>query len=153
MKIMTIEPFTIIGISVRTINHEETAAKDIGGLWNKFITEGIASKIPNKIEESIFSIYTNYESDHTKPYDTILGCKVSSLDEIPEGMVGQAFEGGNYTQFIAKGNLTQGVVYNTWNEIWNQDLNREFTADFEVYGEKAMNPEDAEVDIFVAIKN
>ena len=152
MKNRTIEPFIIIGISVRTINHEDTAAKDIGALWNTFMTEGIGSQIPNKIDESIFAVYTNYESNHTKPYDTILGCKVSSLKEIPEGMVGQAFEGGNYTQFIANGNLNQGVVYNTWNEIWGQDLNREFTADFEVYGSKAMNPEEAEVDIFVATK-
>ena len=60
------------------------------------MSEGIAEKIPNKIDQSILSIYTNYEGDHTQPYDTILGCKVSSLQEIPEGMVGQSFNGGTY---------------------------------------------------------
>jgi predicted transcriptional regulator YdeE len=32
------------------------------------------------------------------------------------------------------------------------DLDRSYTADFEIYGEKAQNPENAEVDIFIAVK-
>ena len=53
---------------------------------------------------------------------------------------------------MSKGDLTKGAVYETWSKIWNADLDRTFTADFEVYGEKAQNPTDAEVEIFVAIK-
>jgi hypothetical protein len=58
------------------------------------MSEGIANQIPNKVDASIFSIYTNYEEDHTQPYDTILDCKVDSLDHIPKGIVGQSFYGG-----------------------------------------------------------
>ena len=32
------------------------------------------------------------------------------------------------------------------------DLDRSYTADFEIYDEKAQNPENAEVDIFIAVK-
>jgi predicted transcriptional regulator YdeE len=32
------------------------------------------------------------------------------------------------------------------------DLGRTFTADFEIYGEKAQDPSDAEVDILIAVK-
>ncbi|MFK7814251.1 MAG: GyrI-like domain-containing protein [Maribacter sp.] len=152
MQTQKIKPFQIIGISIRTSNENSQAASDIGSLWAKFMTENVLQKVPNKISDDIFSIYTNYESDHTKPYDTILGCKVSSLDVIPEGMVGQSFEGGTFAKFISKGDLAKGVVYNTWTEIWNTDLDRLYTADFEVYGKNAQNPSDAEVDIFVAIK-
>lgn len=67
-------------------------------------------------------------------------------------MVGLEFKGGNYVKFVSKGSLRNGVVYQTWDEIWKKDLNRDYTADFEVYGEKAQNPENAEVDIFVAVK-
>ena len=151
MKKVTIAPFNVIGIAVRTTNENGQSGEDIGQLWGKFMSEGIAAQIPNKMDESVFSIYTNYESDHTKPYDTILGCKVSSLDEIPEGMVGQAFEGGTYGKFVSKGDLTKGVVFGTWTEIWKQDLDRVFTADFEVYGERAQNPTDAEVDVLIAL--
>jgi predicted transcriptional regulator YdeE len=128
------------------------SAKDIGELWERFMSENILEKIPNKIDFSIFSIYTNYEGDHTKPYDTLIGCKVSTLDEIPNGMIGQAFEESNYAKFISKGDLTQGLIYGAWLDIWKVDLDRTFSGDFEIYGEKAQNPTDAEVEIFVAIK-
>jgi predicted transcriptional regulator YdeE len=147
-----IEPFKVIGISARTTNENGQASQDIPALWNKFMTEGIAEQIPNKIDNSIYCIYTDYEKDHTKPYTTILGCRVSSLDNIPNEMVGKAFEEANYTKHIAKGNILQGMVFGEWTKIWNSDLDRTFTADFEVYGEKAQNPENAEVDIFVAAK-
>ena len=71
-------PFQIIGISVRTTNQNGQAASDIGSLWKNFLPQGIAQKIFAKLSEEIFSVYLNYEHDYTKPYDTILGCKVSS---------------------------------------------------------------------------
>ena len=136
MEKVTIEAFTVIGISVRTTNENGQSAKDIGGLWNKFMTEGILNKIPNKIDDTVYSIYTAYEGDHTKPYTTILGCKVENVDTIPNGMVAKTFKGGNYTKFVSKGDLTKGVVYETWLKIWNSDLDRTYTADFEDYGNK-----------------
>lgn len=152
MKTIQQEAFKIIGITVRTTNENGQAGTDIVALWNKFMTEGIVDKIPNKIDATVYSIYTEYESDHTKPYTTILGCKVTNTNKVPEGMVAMEFKGGNYTKFTAKGDLTQGVVFNEWTKIWEMDLDRRYTADFEVYGEKAQNPTDAEVAIFIAIK-
>lgn len=152
METVKKEGFKIIGIKVRTTNQNKQAAIDIPQLWGKFMSENIQEKIPNKVSSSIFSIYTNYQKDHTEPYDTILGCEVSILTTIPKGMVGQEFTKGTYAKFTANGNLAQGVVYNSWVAIWNKDLDRTFTADFEVYGEKAQNPADAEVEIFVAVK-
>jgi len=153
MDKVTVKAFKIIGISVRTTNENGQSAKDIGELWNTFMSEGILDKIPNKVDNTIYSIYTEYESDHTKPYTTILGCKVERIDAIPDGLIAKIFEGGNYTRFISKGDLTKGAVYEEWTKIWNSDLNRKYSADFEVYGEKAQNPTDAEVEIFVAIKD
>ena len=97
-------------------------------------------------------MYTEYEKDHTKPYTTLLGCKVESLENIPTGMIGKTVEGGNYIKQTVKGNLMQGVIANAWIKIWNANFSRLYTADFEVYGEKAQNPENAEVDIFIAVK-
>lgn len=153
MQTQKIAPFQVIGISIRTSNENNQTASDIGSLWERFMTESILQKIPNKTSDDILSIYTNYQSDHTKPYDTILGCKVSSLDVIPDEMVVQSFEGGTFAKFVSRGDVTKGAIYNTWVEIWNTDLNRLYTADFEVYGEKAKNPSDAEVDIFVAVES
>lgn len=150
MNKVKIEPFMIIGISVRTTNENNQAAKDIGDLWEKFMSENVLEAIPNKIDNTVYSIYTDYESDHTKPYTTILGCKVSNLHTVPGGMIGKSFDGGNYVKLSAKGDLMKGLIINKWVEIWNMDLDRAFTADFEVFGEKAQNPNDAEIDFLIA---
>ncbi|MTI31998.1 GyrI-like domain-containing protein [Xanthovirga aplysinae] len=153
MEHVKIEPFKIIGISVRTSNQNEQAEKDIGKLWEKFMTEEIINKIPNKTDKTIYSIYTDYEGDYTQPYSTLIGCKVENLDMIPKGMIGKAFDGGNYVKFSPKGDLTKGLIINEWSKIWKLDIDRVYSADFEVYGEKAQNPVNAEVDIFVATKH
>lgn len=152
MNSTTIQKFYIVGISVRTTNENAQATQDIPALWNRFMTEEIARQIPNKIDDVVYCVYTDYEKDYTKPYTTILGCKVDNLDNIPPGMVGKSIGEGMYTQYTAKGNMLQGSVFNAWTKIWNSDLNRAYTADFEVYDERTHNPENAEVDIYIAVK-
>lgn len=152
MSTQTINPFYVIGISVRTTNEHGQAAQDIPALWQRFLGENIASKIGNKVSEDIYCLYTDYEKDHTRPYTTLLGYHVSNLDHIPVGLVGKSVDEANYAKFVAKGNLQQGAVFNAWTEIWNSDIPRAFSTDFEVYGTRAQNPEEAEVDIFIGLK-
>jgi predicted transcriptional regulator YdeE len=144
--------FYIIGISVKTSNANNQAATDIGDLWQKFIGEKIASKIPNKIDDTVYSVYCRYESDYTAPYTTLLGCKVNSIENIPDGFDCIEIADGNYEHFLSTGNLMEGAVYKTWVDIWNTDLPRAYTTDFEVYGEKSADPSNASVDIFIALK-
>lgn len=146
-------PFYVIGIAVRTTNENMQAATDIPALWNTFMTEGIAGKIPNKTGEELYCVYTEYELDYTKPYTTVLGCAVQDLSEIPEGMKGIEIAGGDYRQFTATGNMNDHIVYNEWVKIWDSGISRAYTTDFEVYGEKAQDPENAEVPIYIALKN
>ena len=153
MQTVKIKPFNIIGISIRTTNENGQASQEIAELWQKFMSETIVSKIPNKMGNDVYSLYTEYESDHTKPYTTILGCKVGNLDNIPDGMVGSSFKGGNYIKTSAKGDLMQGLIVNHWSKIFEMGLDRIYSADFEVFGEKAQNPSDAEVDFYVSIKS
>lgn len=148
----TVQTFHIIGISVRTTNENRQSATDIGALWQRFMGDGIMTNIPSKTDESIICVYTDYEKDHTAPYTTLLGCKVESLDHIPEGMVGKTIHSGAYEQFTAVGNAMEGAVYKEWVNIWNSDLNRAYTADFEVYGTESFDPENGKVPIFIAVK-
>ena len=148
---MKVESFCVVGIAVRTTNEHEKMAVDITALWSRFFEEEIPSKIPGKQDSSIYSVYTDYEGDDSKPYTVVLGCRVDNLDKVPEGMRGIEVDGGEFSLFKAKGNLQEGAVYQAWQEIWKADLKRTYKADFELYGEKAMNPEDAEVDIFIGV--
>jgi predicted transcriptional regulator YdeE len=152
MEKLKIEPFKVIGISVRTTNENNQATKEIAELWGKFMGEKVLGAIPNKIDSTVYSIYTDYESDHTKPYTAILGCKVKNLNSIPDGMIGKSFDGGNYVKLSAKGDLMKGLIVNKWSEIWGMDLERVFTADLEVFGEKAQNSANAEIDFLIAVK-
>lgn len=146
-----IETFYVVGIAVRTTNENERSGQDIPQLWNQFFTEGIADKIPGKVDDTMYCVYTDYEKDHTQPYTTVLGYKVENLDTVPHGLTGIKIEKGNYKKFIAKGDPFTGAVLNEWKKIWNSGIERSYSADFEVYDEKARRAENSEVDIFIAI--
>jgi predicted transcriptional regulator YdeE len=152
MQNVIIEPFNLIGISVKTTNESGQAVNDIPKLWEKFMSENKISNIPGKVNDVVYSLYTEYEHDHTGPYTAMLGCKVENLDNIPDGMIGKSFNGGSYLKLTTKGDLTSGLIVNEWMKIWEMDIDRAYTADFEIYDERSANPANAEVDILVAIK-
>lgn len=149
-----LDRFHIIGISMRTSNTGNSAAEDIGQLWQKFYTENLIERIPNQVSDDIYSIYTDYETDYRGSYTTIIGMKVSTLKDIPEGLEGRSVDGGTYQIFHAKGKMPQAIV-ETWQHIWKVDksLERSYTADFEIYGPKSQDPNGPEVDIYVAIES
>lgn len=145
------EDLKIIGIAVETTNENNQAMQDIGAMWDRFMGEKISSKIPNSLGHEIYSLYFDYESDHTGKYTNMIGLRVSSLDKIPEGLIGKRFSPHKMQKFTAKGKIPMSI-YQTWQQIWaDKDLNRAFVCDYEILGEKAhgANPE---VDIFISVK-
>ena len=111
-------------------------------------------RIPNKQSNEIYAIYTDYKSDFTDEYTTIIGVPVSSLNDIPEGLIGREFEAQNFQTFTAKGKMPDAVVA-TWMDIWKRDkeLNRSYTYDLEIYGERSQDKNNPEVDIYIAVKS
>lgn len=148
----TLKSFSVIGITVRTSNAEGKAAVDIPGLWDKFWKSDVATQLPERLNNDIYSIYTEYDGDYTRPYTTLIGYRVQNLDHVPEGFTGIVIREGTYLKHTAKGKLSDGIVFNAWTEIWNSSITRAYTADFEVYGERSKNQNDAEVDIFLAVR-
>ncbi len=135
--------FQIIGISIRTTNENQQAAADIPVLWDKFMWQGIADQIPNKTDNAVYCVYTDYEKDYTAPYTVILGCRVSSLEQIPQGLTSKSFEEETYKKYVAASPQT---VIDEWIKIWNSDQKRTYKADFEVYTDKS------EVEIFIGVE-
>jgi len=152
METKQTDAFKIIGISVVTSNADGQAARDIPALWNRFFAENISAKIQDKLSEDLYCIYTDYVKDHTEPYTTILGYRVSNLDRVPEGLTGKVIDAGRYTSFMAKGKISEGIVFNAWLKIWDTPIDRAYTADFEIYGAKSQDPENAEVEIMIAVR-
>ena len=141
----------IIGVSIRTTNKNGQAYADLGQLWSKFFEN--SERIPNKLSNDIYAIYTDYETDYTGKYTAIVGYEVASFELIPDGFVGKEIGGGTYIKFIAKGEMPNAIAQ-TWQEIWEkeEELNRRYTTDFEVHTEHSQKGKDSEVEIFIAIK-
>ena len=151
IKSTTRSSFHVIGIKVKTSN--EKAMLDIPQLWNQFFSENTQNQIPNKKFEDIFAIYTDYEGDYTQPYSYVLGCSVTSLEEIPDGMIGMSIPTTNYDIYTAKGKMPDSIA-ETWKTIWKKDNDskRAYRTDFEIYGQRYGDLENSEVQIYIGIK-
>jgi len=157
-KVTKQESFTVVGISARTTNAKEmTADGVIGKYWGRLFQDGLIAKIPNKADENIVAVYTDYASDHSGEYTYVLGARVKSASEIPEGMVAKTIPTGKYVVFTSE----QGPAYQTVPQLW-QKINslpktapggdRAYKADFEVYDERARDPQNTVVEVYVGVK-
>lgn len=157
-KIVQESPFTVIGISARTTNAKEMSGQGvIGKQWNRVMKENLLSKIPNRADSSIIAVYTDYESDANGAYTFILGAKASSTEKIPSGMVAVKIPAGKYALFISDRGPVNEVVPQTWGRIWSAPKStlggvRAYKADYELYGPRAADPQNAEVEIYVGVK-
>ncbi len=141
----------VIGIECRTSNAPENGPQDIPRLWGRFYGEDIINKIPNKASNEVIALYCDYEGDYTQPYSIVIGCPVTSLNNIPEGMVAKTIPAGSYAVFRAIGEYPTSLI-ETWGNIWQTELKRTYTGDYEFYGEKFSSGSPQEVEIYIAIE-
>ena len=148
-----VEPFKIMGIQIHTSNQDGQSAKDMGELWGRFYGENVISQIKDPAGREVYVIYTDYESDYRGKYTAIIGLKVDTIENTPDGLVGWELKGGSYTKIIVRG-LMPDAIMNTWKKIWSADkeLQRKYTADFEVYGPEFQNGSESEIEIYIAAK-
>ena len=143
--------FIIAGISVRTINRDNRSQRDISELWGRLLMNNVVQSIPNKVSDDIYCMYTDYESDFTGEYTTILGCQVSSIEGISDEYTIKEVPTSNYYKFISEGRIPETIA-KTWDFIWQSNIKRKYEADFEVYGKSAENPENAIVATYLSIE-
>jgi predicted transcriptional regulator YdeE len=146
----TLDTFFIIGLAVRTTNAAQQSQKDISELWQTFFSKNAIAQIPNKTNNDIYCVYTNYESDANGFYTTLLGCKVATLQIIPQGFAGITINGATYQVYKSVGKLPDSVLA-TWNHIWQTPIARNYVADFDLYSDNAQDPNYTEVMTFVSI--
>jgi len=153
-----LDGFTVIGIKTRTTNAKEmTPDGNIGKLWQRLFAEGILDKIPNKADTNIIAVYTDYASDHDGEYTFVVGAKVSTDAQVPDGMVAVKIPAGRYAMFTSDKGPVEQIAAKTWDRIWripksDPGGDRAYKADFELYDQRSMDPQNAQVDIYVGIK-
>lgn len=152
------ESFTVVGIAGRTTNTKEmTADGIIGKYWGRLMQAELLAKIPNKADGNIVAVYTDYASDHNGDYLFVLGARVKSVGEVPTGMVAKTVPAGKYAVFTSERGPGYEVVPRLWERINGLPKtavggDRLYRADYEVYDERARDPQASVVDVYVGIK-
>lgn len=125
----------IVGIEIRTTFKNGKHFKDIPELWENTMKNNYLNTIPNRIDDSIYCIYHNYETEDQGEYSVLLGVSVKNGDQIPKNYVSLSITPGNYKVYYAKTQdpkETQGI----WENIWQQsksEYKRAFKTDFDHY--------------------
>lgn len=156
--VTNIDGFTVIGISVRTNNAREMTADGlIGKQWSRLFKDEILKKIPDKSDWNIIAVYTDYASDHNGDYTFVLGAKVKAGVEAPAGMTAVKILPGKYAVFTSSTGPAPKVVPETWQRINTLPKSavggdRLYKTDFEVYDQRAADPQNSQVDVYIGIR-
>lgn len=135
-----IDSFTVVGLSTRANNTDEKSTNDIRKLRMEFLLSNMGDEVQNRISDDIYCVYTDFAGGAYDDYTIILGYKVANTNGI--NGIGSKYrsvevEGGKYYKYIAEGEVPQ-CVFETWRYIWDSDIKRRFTTDFDVFGEHAV---------------
>lgn len=149
-EIVELEERVVTGIKIKTTNKDGKSVQDIGITWQKLFADGIYEKIPNKVNGKTIGLYTEYEGDYTKPYTFIAGAEVSQEVQIGGELGSIIIPKGKYAKFIIIGDV-QNSVGQAWQEIWNMDLKRKYTCDFEEYQNNLSDMQKQEIHIYIAL--
>ena len=154
-KITSIHGFHILGLQIRTTNAQEMSPQGkIPSLWQRFNQEQIFAKIPSKLDQAVYAVYHNYESDATGPYSLTLGVKVGPDVNILDGLEMIHIPEQKYVQYTSQKGAMPSIVIDCWQSIWQQttsgQIQRKFTYDFELYDHRSSDLAAAQVDVFIA---
>lgn len=149
-EIVELEEKVVAGIKIKTTNQNGKAMQDIGTTWQKLFAEGIYERLPNKVNGKTIGLYTEYEGDFTKPYAFIAGAEVSQEFVGDEKVAIKIIPNGKYAKFVIIGDVKSSVGQ-AWQEIWNMDLKRKYTCDFEEYQNNSEDMQKQEIHIYIAI--
>lgn len=143
-EIVTLKEKIVVGVSATTSNNDPKTGEIIGGLWEKLYQGGVNAAIKNKVNEYAIGLYSDYENDK---YCVMAGNEVSKANN--EEFTVKIIPAGKYAKFSVHGHMERAVA-EAWGEIWQVDLNRSFTGDFEEYLNSDFD--NADIDIYIALK-
>jgi predicted transcriptional regulator YdeE len=153
------DEFSIVGIEARTSGERETSEDGlIPGLWQRFYQEHILDKIPNKADQNVYALYTDYARDRMGGYTVVIGVRVKDKTAPPSGMVLKAVPAGQYAVLTSEKGPASSVIPTAWQRIWaleDKDLlggKRAYKADFELYDPHATDPQNLQADLYVGLK-
>lgn len=139
-RTVELDAFYVIGLELRIDKQVDsiTANSRIAEHWKRFIDGNVAHNIPSRVSTEVhFGVNTNYDASDRSEYSLITGVEVSSLNDIPQGMVGVKVPASRYLVFTAHGEIPD-AIQEGWKQVNaffsdNASYQRSFGADFEIY--------------------
>lgn len=153
---------TLVGLTARTNNKNEMDPKTskIGALAGSYWGQQIANDIKHRTHPGVtYAVYTEFESDEHGEYTYFIGEAVDSIDKqnlsqfktitIPKSA---------YQKFTTEAGKMPEVVIAAWQKIWNMKAadfggKRAYIADFEVYDQRAADPNNTVLDIYIGVES
>lgn len=149
-EIVTLDEKNVVGISMMTTNENGESMKDIGALWQRFITEGILNNIQDKTTGKALGLYTDYEDDATAPYRFMCCAEVSTDICGDKHLEARLIPQGKYAKFTIKGDLVKSVGA-AWQKIWSMSLDRAYSCNFELYHHDSDDMNNQTIDLYISI--
>lgn len=134
--------FTVGGIGITT--DYKDAPKTIPPLWERFYEENIVSQLSATLDETVvYGVYSQYESDEKGCYHLLAGT------EVQEGtLLVSPFETISVplSRYLVCHIKRREEIIDAWMKIWQSQIKRRFSFDFERYGPDG-------IDIYVSIED
>src|SRR5262245_20241332 len=116
-------PLTVIGQECSFIHSQSPEANNlrvIGALWDQFLK--LAESVPHRADQAMYGvIYEPPASERGHPHELqyIAGVAVSSMAEVPAGMVARTIPAAKYAVFLHHGPInrigeTVRKIYREW---------------------------------------
>ncbi|HDP77276.1 MAG TPA: AraC family transcriptional regulator [Mesotoga infera] len=150
-KIVHKPAFKVIGLKY----YGNDPANNCPKLWRDFMERHTEIENVISVKESYGLMCTGVEDFVDGKFDYIASVAVSSLENIPEGMVGAVIPEATYAVFTHNGKLdslqeTYEYIYGKW--FQNSEYEPIGLNEFEFYDERFTGEEDSELYIYVPIK-
>lgn len=138
----------VIGLEARLRGPDDEAE-----IWRRFNREAIALRIPNaRAPLAVLAMRFDTSPDG---YTFLLGAEVSSLSDVPEGLVSRRLPATDYAVLAS----CRGPVRDVQREVWSRaeslrldHKTRSFAQDFEVHDQRSANPNKAQLDLYLSLK-
>jgi len=158
-KVVQQDEFSIVGIQARTSGDKEMSGDGvIPQMWQRFYQEQILDKIPNRADQNVYALYTDFSRDRMGAYTVVIGVKVKDKSQVPDGMVLKTVPAGKYALLTSEKGPAPTVIPAAWMKVAaleDKDQlggKRAYKTDFEVYGPSAVDPQNLQADLYVSLK-
>lgn len=150
-EIVNLNEKQVVGLIKETTNSNNKSIRDIGMLWEEFLGKEHWKKIENRKNNKSIGLYTDYQGDFTQPFNFICGCEVDKNIQFKLPLVSRTIQGGRYAKFIINGDVKESVG-EFWLKLWQMDLDRKYSCDFEEYQNNTQDMQKQEIHIYISIK-